>query len=147
MPTRASATLESADLHYYGHSQRVGDELFEFVYGSDEQVAAAVPGIYTRYGDVTELLGAVDDKLVIYWSGDEVTLRFAPTAPARAGMRRYVLETNGYYKDDRRPSTHTVEPLPFAAMSNYPYGVLEHYPWTDPDHATYRETYNTRELP
>jgi hypothetical protein len=40
-------------------------------------------------------------------------------------------------------SPDRVEPLPFHAMSGYPYATPEHYPNT-PAHQRYRETYNTR---
>jgi hypothetical protein len=36
-----------------------------------------------------------------------------------------------------------VEPLPFHAMSGYPYPAGAHYP-DDPAHREYREKYNTR---
>jgi hypothetical protein len=39
----------------------------------------------------------------------------------------------------------TIEPLPFRAMSNYPYGTNEHYP-ADAGHEEYRRKYNTRSV-
>ncbi|MBW2524260.1 MAG: hypothetical protein JRI23_08805 [Deltaproteobacteria bacterium] len=148
-PTLQALPLESADLRHYGHSQRVGDEVFEFVYGSVSQdLWPAFPGDYTRFGDVFALLQSVDDKFVIFWAGDEVALRFTPPTPPPAGSRRrYVLHTHGYYKDLTFGGPHEVELLPFGAMSNYPYDPAdEHYP-DDPDHTTYLQTYNTRTLP
>ena len=52
---------------------------------------------------------------------------------------------NGYYKATGNVDIpHTVEPLPFAAMSNYPYDpAVENYP-VDADHNQYRAGYNTR---
>ena len=38
-----------------------------------------------------------------------------------------------------------VEPLPFRAMSNYPYGPGEKYPDT-PAHRDYLKRYNTRQV-
>jgi hypothetical protein len=147
-PTLAASTLQSADLHWYGHSAQVPIEGLEYIYGAEHQeVWAAFPGSYTRYGDVTELLSGLDDKFVIYWGGDEISMRFAPFAPPAPGTSRFhVVHAWGYYKQPSSSVPRQVEPLPFAAMSNYPYGVLEHYP-TDPEHVTYRETYNTRVLP
>ena len=107
-----------------------------------------MPGAYTRYGDVTELVQAADDRFAILASGDEVTLRFPAGAfgPVPAGYERtFLLKTDSYCKDmdlytgggDR------VEPLPFHAMTAYPYGPDEHYPETDATRR-YREQYNTR---
>jgi hypothetical protein len=141
--------LETADLRYYGHSQRVGDEVFQFVYGSvSQELWPAFPGNYTRFGDVTPLLDGVDDKFVIFWAGDEVALRFTPPAPPPAAThRRYILHSHGYYKDLTFGGAHEVELLPFGAMSNYPYDpAVEHYP-DDADHVSYQATYNTRWLP
>ena len=89
---------------------------------------------------------AINDYIA--WAGDEVALRFTPVAPPTTGSRRrYVLHTHGYYKDLTFDGSHDVEPLPFGAMSNYPYDTaVEHYP-DDPDHTTYRQTYNTRVMP
>ena len=44
-------------------------------------------GYYTRFGDVRELLGAVEDRYVIMNAGDELRLSFAGAAGAgrRAG--------------------------------------------------------------
>ena len=104
----------------------------------------------TRYGDVTELLRARDDRFVLFGPGDEVTLRFDARSlpPLPAGWKRsFVLRTWGYCKD-AAPFTATggtVEPLPFAAMSRYPPGPDEHYP-RDALHEEYRRRYNTREV-
>jgi hypothetical protein len=59
--------------------------------------------------------------------------------------RSYVLWAWGYCKD-AGPFTAaggTIEPLPFAGMSNYPYGSGEHYPNT-PRHQDYLRRYQTR---
>jgi hypothetical protein len=105
-------------------------------------------GSITRYGDVTELLRADDDRFVIFGPGDEVTVRFdakrLPELPA-GWQRSFVLRTRGYCKDCG-PFTATggaVEPLPFRGMSKYPYGPEEHYP-ADPLHRDYLRRYNTR---
>jgi hypothetical protein len=107
-------------------------------------------GNLTRLGDVTELLRERDDRFVIFGPGDEVTVRFAagklPAVPA-GWTRSFVLRTWGYCKDCS-PFTatgETVEPLPFAGMSNYPYGPGEHYPQT-PLHDDYRRRFNTRRV-
>ena len=64
----------------------------------------------------------IDDKFVIFGGGDELTLRFTPpAAPTGDVNRRFLLLSDGYYKDLKQTIDHTVEPLPFAAMSNFPY--------------------------
>jgi hypothetical protein len=45
--------------------------------------------------------------------------------------------------DINSASPDAVEPLPFHAMTQYPYSAEEHYPDTAA-HRAYRERYNTR---
>jgi hypothetical protein len=106
------------------------------------------PGLYTRYGDVTTLLEAVDDLLVIMGSGDELQLRFEATrlpALATGWKRDFLLFVDGWAKDaDANTAfSQTVEPLPFHAMPQYPYTAPYAYP-ADGVHNRYRELYNTR---
>jgi len=64
----------------------------------------------------------------------------------RAGWTRtFLLYAHGYSKEmnPRSASPDTVAPLPFRAMTKYPYGPDEHYPDT-PAHRDYLERYNTR---
>ena len=109
------------------------------------------PGRYTRYGDVLELLrGELDDRLVILAPGDEMELEFDASSlpPPPAGWRRSVfLESLGWDKDADRNTCegHQLEPLPFAAMSGYPFAEGESYPDT-PFHRRYREEWLTREV-
>jgi hypothetical protein len=146
--------LESADLHFRGYSEsRIHPERKQpdtFFYGN---VSAAsfwnpTPGLYTRYGDVRGLLREVDDEMVIMGSGDEMRLRFKASdlPPLAAGWKRdFLLKVDGWAKD-RDPNTAfstSVEPLPFHAMSRYPYPANEHYP-SDPGHERYRNEYNKR---
>jgi hypothetical protein len=52
---------------------------------------------------------------------------------------------DGWAKD-ADPNTaysRSVEPLPFHAMTTYPYPETEHFP-DDEAHREYRKTYNTR---
>lgn len=106
------------------------------------------PGLYTRYGDVLPLLGAVDDQYVILGAGDALTLRFdaRDVPPPAAGQRRdYLVYLDGWAKD-RDPNTIQaleVEPLPFHAMSGYPYRADEHFP-DDAAHRAWRAQWNTR---
>jgi hypothetical protein len=52
---------------------------------------------------------------------------------------------DGYSKDGDANTafSQTVEPLPFHAMSSYPYPPGEHYP-KDATHEAYRSEYNRR---
>jgi hypothetical protein len=106
-------------------------------------------GNFTRYGDVTELLLEADDKFVIGRRGDEVHLLF-PTniRPVPRGMERdYFLVVTCWFKLPGLPYLpYTVDPLPFHAMSSYPYPDTESYPY-DEDHLSYLREYNTRTIP
>ena len=106
-------------------------------------------GSYTRYGEVTPLLQEADDCFAIMGHGDEVTLEFsaADLPPVPPGFRRsFLLKADSYCKDMDLYTAHpdTVEPLPFHAMSGYPY-IGEAYPET-PKTQEYRRLYNTRRI-
>ena len=108
-------------------------------------------GDYTRFGDVAPLLRETDDSFVIMGPGDEVALLFDPAqvpAPQPGNRISYMLASAGFCKDMDlyTAAPDTVEPLPFRAMSAYPYPAPEHYP-DDPEHADYRRAYNTRRVP
>ena len=67
--------------------------------------------------------------------------------PLPAGWKRsFVLRTAGYCKDTALSTAHgdTVEPLPFQAMRNYPYGPISSI--RDVLHQDYRQRYLTREV-
>jgi tetratricopeptide (TPR) repeat protein len=79
-------------------------------------------GYYTRFGDVRELLAAVDDRYVIMNAGDELQLRFAAPAPPRPGWTRdFVLIGDGWVKDGDYNTrfSKTVGPLPLHDHPNY----------------------------
>ncbi len=107
-------------------------------------------GSYTRFGKVTELLQAADDRFVIFGRGEEVTLKFKASGlpPLPKGWKRdFLFYANGYCKD-MDPNTafpDTVDPLPFHGMSSYPYPEGEHYP-EDAAHQEYLKQYNTRKV-
>jgi tetratricopeptide (TPR) repeat protein len=106
----------------------------------------AMIGRYTREGDVRALLRRVDDMFVISQPGDEIALSFRalpPPAPGR--VRTFLFYVHGYSKEmnPRSATPDTVGPLPFRAMSGYPYPQDEHYPRTRA-HRRYLERYNTR---
>jgi hypothetical protein len=107
-----------------------------------------MPGRYTREGDVLPLVGAVDDRFVVSRPGDEIAVSFDATrlGPAPSGSKRtFLLFADGFSKemDVNSASPDRVEPLPFHAMTRYPYSWPEHYPDT-PLLERYRSEYNTR---
>jgi Tfp pilus assembly protein PilF len=90
-------------------------------------------GYYTRYGDVRELLQAVDDRYVIMNAGDEIRLRFPEAPPPAPGMiRDFIVVGDGWVKDgDYNTSfSRTVQPLPTHRTGRYdsPPGQLEDDP-------------------
>jgi hypothetical protein len=138
----------SANLHFRGFSaakidrERKQPDTFFYSPVSPVSFWNPTPGLYTRYGDVRDLLHAPDDRFVIMASGDEIALSFDPPAPPPPGWTRdFLLKVDGWAKD-RDPNTaysSTVEPLPFHAMSRYPYPPGERHP-----HPEYASRYNTR---
>jgi len=146
--------LLSADLHFRGFSEsridprRRQPDTFFYGHVSPTSFWNPTPGLYTRFGPVDELLNDVDDRLVIMGSGEEVTLQFEPKgleAPHQGWTRDFLLKVDGWAKD-RDPNTafsSSVLPLPFHAMSRYPYPATEHYP-RDAAHDHYQRSYNTR---
>jgi hypothetical protein len=108
-------------------------------------------GSYTRFGDVTPLLRSKDDQYVIMRNGDEIQIDFSAErlpVPPNGWTRTFLLYADGFGKDmDIHSSTpDTVTPLPFHAMSRYPYPETEHYPDTEA-HRRYQHHYNTRHVP
>lgn len=108
-------------------------------------------GSFTRYGDVSELLLSADDEFVIGRQGDEVSLSFSldGIASLEEGMERsFFLFVAGWFKDEYGNwgfgFGFTVDPLPFLAMSGFPYPETESYPYEE--HLEYFSTYNTREI-
>jgi hypothetical protein len=113
----------------------------------DKVAVTRQAGRLTRVGEVTELLRARDDRLVVFGPGDEVTVHFdartLPPLPA-GWSRSFVLRTCGYVKacGPLVVTGDTVGPLPFQKMSRFPF-VPEIYPQTQ-FIQDYRGTYNTR---
>ncbi|HTW47807.1 MAG TPA: hypothetical protein VMD92_07655, partial [Acidobacteriaceae bacterium] len=125
-----------ADLHYRGYStihqaNASSPEIPDYNHlMATTQIWRDLEGFYTRYGDVRELLRAVDDHYVIMNAGDELALRFPAPAPPQAGwVRDYVLAGDGWIKDGDYNSTDsaTVRPLPYHTKTLYdaPPGALE----------------------
>ena len=69
-----------------------------------------------------------------------------PLAALRDGWTRmFLLYADGYSKemDINSASPDRLAPMPFHAMTRYPYSRPEHYP-ADAKHLEYIEKYNTR---
>jgi tetratricopeptide (TPR) repeat protein len=144
----------SADLRYRGFSTptidpaRTQPEAFDYAKRMPLTMWNPTPGLYTKYGDVLPLARSIDDQLILMGSGDELVLKYrASTLPAlKTGWRRdFLLLVDGWAKDEDANTAfpNTVEPLPFHAMSAYPYPSSEHFP-DDAAHEAYRQQYNTR---
>ena len=106
-------------------------------------------GFHTRFGDVRELLGDVDDRYVIMNAGDELSLRFPVPGPPPVGWRRdFVLIGDGWVKDGDFNTTQskTVGPLPSHDQAEYretDSSVLEDDP-VYRRHSKDWQTYHTR---
>jgi hypothetical protein len=146
--------MTSADLHFRGFSratiqpERKQPESFDYQTTASTTMWNPTPGNYTRYGSVDGLLREIDDRMAILGSGDEIRMRFRavglPALPV--GWRRdYLLLVDGWAKDaDANTAfSQSVLPLPFHAMTVYPYPAGEHYP-EDEVHRAYLREYLTR---
>ena len=142
-----------ADLHWRGypaHEAIHGTFAFRYDYDNVNSDGgwSTHGGAFTRYGAVDELVHDIDDRFVVMFHGDELTLEVAADSflPIKPGWSRtFLFYADGFGKDMDLHSAHslTVEPLPFHGMSRYPYGALEAYPST-PEHVDYVLNYNTR---
>ena len=159
-PSSAVRTTElrpmTADLHERGYSRmyrkggRHGPHWFAYEDVSKESPWRTIEGAFTRFGDVLPLLEKPDDRYVIMAPGDETTVQFdaAAVAPPRAGWKRtFFLYTDGWIKDADLNTAfgQSVEPLPYHAMKQYPYGATDSYP-ADSALQQYRREYNTRRI-
>jgi hypothetical protein len=98
---------------------------------------------------VLDLLTTVDDRFVVFGSGEGVKLDFdprnLPTLPA-GWVRDYFFYANGFEKDLDFYAAHafSVEPLPYHSLLPYPYPAGKEYP-NDAQHLGYELEYNTRQ--
>ena len=144
----SEATLRARGFSAEVHPEGTQPTVYDYDRVTPVSPWKTMTGAYTREGDVRELVTTTDDMFVIGRDGDEVALGFDASTldPPPAGWTRtYLLRADGFSKemDINSASPDTVLPLPFHAMSGYPYGPSERYPDT-PVHRRYRETYNTR---
>ena len=134
----AEVPLAAATLHFRGYPKQMegkspGDLDYEYNTVSLTGPFQHQRGNYTRMGDVRELLTGIDNRLVIFGSGEEIAAEFdttkLPVVPAH-WKRDYFFYANGFVKDmdwwDASP--FTVAQLPFHGMSTYPYPAGETFP-------------------
>jgi tetratricopeptide (TPR) repeat protein len=149
----AARPVARAVLGYRGYTREVspdGQQPLTYDYDYvDPAPLARFTGWLTRYGDVTPLLRADDDRLCILGPGDEVRLEFdtsgLPALP-QGWTRSYVLRGFGYCKDADpfTATSDTVEPLPWRGMPPFPFGSDVKRP-SDPGHEAYLREYQTRQ--
>ena len=81
--------LRLAKVQYHGYPQQIDGATHGDLSYNYENVSATGPfikqrGSYTHYGDVTPLLKKVDDRFVIFGSGEEIDAEFSTDASAGA---------------------------------------------------------------
>ena len=126
--TTTELPLLAADLQFRGFSARrpsreFGPERYDAAEITQQPQWPPMGGRFTRFGDVTELLIASDDRLAVLGSGDAVTVRFDATQgpPLPAGWKRdFVIHNVGWDKDANLNTVYGqfVEPLPFRARAS-----------------------------
>jgi hypothetical protein len=145
--------LASAMLHFRGYPKQIegaspGDLDYDYNLVSLTGPFQRERGDYTHFGDVTPLLENIDDRFVVFGSGEEIAAEFdaekLPALPAH-WKRDYFFYANGFVKDmdwwDASP--FTVAQMPFHGMSTYPYPAGEKYP-DDAASLDYRLNWNDR---
>jgi Flp pilus assembly protein TadD len=149
-----SLAPSSADLHYRGFSRmyrrggRYGPHWFDYADVTRESPWRPITGSATRFGDVRPLLERSDDQYIVMVPGDEATVEFDAAAlkePSPGWKRTFFLYSDGWIKDSDLNTAHgtTVEPLPYHAITSYPYAPGDAYP-TDSARQRYQREYNTR---
>jgi Tfp pilus assembly protein PilF len=150
--------LAAASLGFRGYPRQIdpqptngntpGDLTYNYEEASVTGPFVKQRGPYTHYGDVTSLLTSIDDRFVIFGSGEDIDLEFQASAlpPLPSGWTRdYFFYANGYVKDmdyyEAMP--FTVAAMPFHKMSGYPYKSSEHFP-DDNAAIDYRLSWNDR---
>ncbi len=155
-PSRMRTTelpLASATLGFRGYPRQVegatpGDLTYYYDQASTTGPFSQFRGSYTRYGDVTSLLRDVDDRFVIFGTGEDIDAEFSAASlpPLPAGWTRdYFFYANGFVKDMDfyEAAPFTVADMPFHAMTAYPYPTAQHYP-NDAAATAYRLDWNDR---
>jgi tetratricopeptide (TPR) repeat protein len=149
-----SVPLARADLGFHGFPLKIegnppGNVKYIYEKASPTGPYTRPAGAYTRLGDVRPLLAAIDDRLVVFGSGDEVALDFDPArlpVLPQGWVRDYFFFANGYEKDMDfyAYEGNSVDPLPFSSMGTYPYPGKS-FPLDD-EHMKYLLEFNTRQM-
>ena len=145
--------LATATLRFRGYPKQIegaspGDLDYDYNLVSLTGPFQRERGNYTHFGDVTPLLENIDDRFVVFGSGEEIAAEFdaekLPALPTH-WKRDYFFYANGFVKDmdwwDASP--FTVAQMPFHGMSTYPYPAGEKYPG-DAASLEYRLNWNDR---
>jgi tetratricopeptide (TPR) repeat protein len=150
---KTEVPMASALLHFRGFPKQMegaspGDLDYDYNLVSLSGPYQRERGNYTHFGDVTPLLKNIDDRFVVFGSGEEIAAEFdaekLPTLPSH-WKRDYFFYANGFVKDmdwwDASP--FTVAQMPFHGMTAYPYPTAEKYP-DDAASFEYRLNWNDR---
>jgi tetratricopeptide (TPR) repeat protein len=150
---RTELPLALSTLKFRGYPEQVeqqspGDLTYRYDRISATGPFARQRGGYTHYGNVTPLLNDVDNRFVIFGSGEDIDAEFSAAAlpPLPAGWKRdYFFYANGYVKDMDfyEASPFTVNEMPFHGMKSYPYYSPAAYPM-NPSALRYRLQWNNR---
>ena len=144
--------LLKANLHYRGFSKQIpqpGNAPKRFAYEkvTTESIWPPMSGSFTRFGDVKELIAVADDMQVVLGAGDEMTVEFSTETPVlpNGWKRDFIIYNIGWDKDADLNTIHgqSVEPLPFRAMTKYPYEPDESFP-SETKHMGFLKRYQTR---
>ena len=145
-------SAKSAHLHYRGFSARekrgsTQPEIFDYARVTATPKWGPMQGRFTRYGDVTQLLQAADDRMVVMGSGDEMTVSSdPPDSDVPSGWKRdFFLHCVGWDKDADLNTIlgQSTEPLPFNGMTHYPYTDNDKN-WKTSEFREYFSDYQTR---
>jgi len=145
--------LVKAKLDFHGFSFLKQRDPEKFDYHKPRYISMWNPmeGNYTKYGYVEPLLNEVDNKFVIFGSGDELSLEFKQPIqkPINKDMTyTYFLYLNGTVKDGDKYTAGAgkVLPMPFYGMKTYPYepGAFTEAVSKIPGYEQYLKEYQTR---
>jgi hypothetical protein len=145
--------LALSTLKFRGYPEQIeqqspGDLTYRYDRISSTGPFARQRGEYTHYGNVTPLLQSIDNRFVIFGSGEDIDAEFSaaalPPLPAK-WKRDYFFYANGFVKDMDfyEASPFTVNEMPFHGMKSYPYSSPAAYPM-NPSTLRYRLQWNDR---